>query len=235
MRSDATRLLSDCQTTVSGLLSGLAEVLFRPNELLRQEQYLLRGKRVYHSRMRNFFLTFCLIGVGTTLAAPAAKRALLRSVEVKRPDIIMRGAYLGRVEVWAVPTGTGITPDEYTLVGRATRKTPAGRNETWLFPIDCASTSLLATEVFVKAFDQTGKNVGTKSLPYSGATEINDALCDGQIRIRQSPLTLNHSTTTEISGCVGFTRTGSSALVGSWPAYSSAELCNMNAFLYTPE
>ena len=131
--------------------------------------------------MQNFFLILCLLGVATgSLAAPATKRALLRSVEVKRPNIITQGAYLGRVEVWAVPTGTGITPDEYTLLGRATRKTPAGHNETWSFPIDCASTLLLATEVFIKAFDDTGKIVGTKSLSYSGASEINDAFCGGQ-------------------------------------------------------
>jgi len=121
-----------------------------------------------------------LVAAAASIAAPATKRALLRSVKIRRPNIFIRGAYLGKVEVWAVPTGTGITPDEYALVGTATRQAAAGQNETWLFPIDCTSPLIPSTEVFVKAFDQTGKAVGTKSLPYSGASEISDALCGGQ-------------------------------------------------------
>jgi hypothetical protein len=131
--------------------------------------------------MRNAFLIMLLLGLGVeSLATPVTKRALLRAVEVKRPNIVIRGAYLGRVEVWAVPTGTGITPDEYALVGNARRKTEAGRNEIWLFPIDCTSPLIPSTEVFVKGFDLKGKNIGTKSLPYNGASEIGDALCSDQ-------------------------------------------------------
>jgi len=112
------------------------------------------------------------------MAAPATKRALISSVEVKRPYIIIGGSYLGKIEVWAVPTGTGITPDEYALLGHARRRTAAGQSEEWVFEVDCAS--LLATQVFVTAFDRKGKTVGIKPLPYTGATEINDALCGGQ-------------------------------------------------------
>lgn len=111
-------------------------------------------------------------------AAPAAKQPRLRSIEVRRPTIVIRGSYLGEIEVWEVPTGTAITPDEYVLLGKAKRETASGRNEKWSFEIDCSS--LLATEVFVNAFDRKGKPVGTKSLPFTGASEINDALCRGQ-------------------------------------------------------
>lgn len=130
--------------------------------------------------MRNVFLIACLVGIAASIAAPATKRALLRSVEVKRPNILIRGAYLQNIEVWAVPTGTGITRDEYALVGTATRRGAAGQNETWLFPIECTSPLIPSTEIFVKAFDKTGKTVGTKSLPHTGASEISDALCGGQ-------------------------------------------------------
>ena len=129
--------------------------------------------------MRNEFLILLLLALeAASIASPVAKRSQLQSVEVKRPNIVIRGSYLGKIEVWAVPTGTGITPDEYTLLGHARRKTTAGRNEEWSFEVDCAS--LLATEVFVTAFDGKGKTVGIKPLPYAGATEINDALCGGQ-------------------------------------------------------
>lgn len=128
--------------------------------------------------MRNALLIYVLIGLETaSLAAPPVKPAQLRAIEVKRPNIVIRGAYLGRVEVWAVPSGTGITPDEYGLVGNARRRSTAGRNEIWLFPIACTSPLIPSTEVFVKGFDVKGNEVGTKSLPYSGASEIADALC----------------------------------------------------------
>src|SRR5216684_5814072 len=128
--------------------------------------------------MRSAFLICVLIGLGTaSLATPPIKRAQLRTIEVKRPNIVIRGAYLSRVEVWAVPTATGITPDEYAMVGNAKRSNAAGRKEIWSFPIACTSPLIPATEVFVKGFDANSNEVGRKSLPYSGASEIADALC----------------------------------------------------------
>src|SRR5436190_14378150 len=114
--------------------------------------------------MRDVFVISLWIGLAMgPLAAQVAKRAQLRSVEVNMHKIVVRGAYLGKVEVWAVPTGTGITPNEYALVGNARRKTAAGRNELWSFQIKCTSPLILSTEVFVKAFDPQGIKVGRKS------------------------------------------------------------------------
>ena len=39
---------------------------------------------------------------------------------------------MARVEVWAIPTGTGITPDEYVLLGKAKLSNKAGHNEVWV-------------------------------------------------------------------------------------------------------
>ena len=128
--------------------------------------------------MRNASLIYMLIGLGTvSLATPPIKRAQLRAIEVRRPNIVIRGGYLSKVEVWAVPTGTGITQDEYALVGNAKRSNAAGRKEIWLFPIACTSPLIPSTEVFAKGFDANGNEVGRKSLRYSGASEIADALC----------------------------------------------------------
>ncbi len=132
--------------------------------------------------MRNA-LIICLLGVGLeSIAAPATKHRQLRSIEVRRPNVVIRGAYLDKVEVWAVPTGTGIAPDEYVLLGNAKRTNPPGSREIWLFPIPpCATdTRLLATEIFAKGFDAKGSPVGNKSLPYAGASAVHDALCGAQ-------------------------------------------------------
>ena len=61
-------------------------------------------------------LTILLIATESLAASPKG-HAQLRAALVKRPNIVVRGAYLSRVEIWAVPTGTGITEDEYKLVG----------------------------------------------------------------------------------------------------------------------
>jgi hypothetical protein len=70
-----------------------------------------------------------------SIASPPTRHPQLRRIEVQRPNIVIRGAYLDKVEVWAVPTGTGITPDEYVPLGNAKRKNAAGSKEIWLFPI----------------------------------------------------------------------------------------------------
>jgi|SRR5215469_3184109 len=128
--------------------------------------------------MRNVLAIFLLIGLGTVSnATPPARNAQLRAVKIKRPNIVIRCAYLGRVEVWAEPSGTGITEDEYERVGTAKRSNPAGGDEVWIFPITCPSTWIISTRVFVKAFDTSGNNVGTKSLPYFGVTDVANALC----------------------------------------------------------
>jgi hypothetical protein len=106
-----------------------------------------------------------------------ARNAQLRAVKIKRPNIVIRGAYLGRVEVWAEPSGTEITEDAYYRVGTAKRTNHGGGDEVWIFPITCPSTWIISTSVFVKAFDASGSYVATKSLPYFGVTDVANALC----------------------------------------------------------
>jgi hypothetical protein len=121
-----------------------------------------------------------LLGLGLeSNAAPLTRHPQIHTIEVRRPNVVIRGAYLEKVEVWAIPTGTGITPDEYALLGNAKRSTAKGPREIWLFPIPpCATeTRLLATEIFAKAFDAKGTLLGTKSLPYNGASAVYEALC----------------------------------------------------------
>jgi hypothetical protein len=120
-------------------------------------------------------LLLVTLAAGPTKAQPR-KRTELRAIAIKRPNIVVRGSHLGKVEIWAVPTGTGISP-EGTLVGNARRSNAAGQKEIWLLPIACESPLIPSTEVFVKAFDAKGNQVGRKSLPYSGASDIAQALC----------------------------------------------------------
>lgn len=110
-------------------------------------------------------------------AVPPQEQPRLHAVAVMRPNIVVRGAYLGKVEIWSVPAGTEITEDAYALLGTAKRRNYAGPSEIWMFRISCTSPLILSTEVFAKAFDTEVKEIATKSLPYRGATDIVEALC----------------------------------------------------------
>ncbi len=128
--------------------------------------------------LETIFVVFGL-SLATLSAQPAAGRPKLLGVEVARPNIVIHGAYLIRVEIWAVPARTGFTPAQPVLLGKATRSNVVGPKEIWLFRIpSCATdTRLQATEIFVQAFDVTGVSIGKKSLPFEGASAIHDALC----------------------------------------------------------
>lgn len=116
------------------------------------------------------FLAFAL----DALAQPPKLHITIRSVEVKRPNILVRGANLAKVEIWAAPTGTQVTPEMYLRLGTAKRLGAAGNNELWVFPIPPEPFS--AAGIFAKGFDANGKAVVTKSLPYYGASDLYEAL-----------------------------------------------------------
>ena len=130
--------------------------------------------------MRNtLVISLLFVFVVAAVAAPQGDHSQVRTMQVRRPNIVIGGAYLSKVELWAVPTGTEITPDEYVLLGDAKRSNAAGHKEMWVFPIPPCETDtrLLATEIFAKGFRANGDAVGIKSLPYSGASAVYEALC----------------------------------------------------------
>ena len=136
--------------------------------------------------MRHSLLIFSVLALGLhSFSQPSHQRAIIRSTGVKRPNIVVLGANLSKVEIWAIPTGTGIMPDEYILLGTANRRNAAGQNEVWAFPIP--SGPLSVTDIFAKGFDAEGKLVGTKPLPYQGASQIYDALWGDQPNNERPP------------------------------------------------
>ena len=95
----------------------------------------------------------------------------LYDFKIAKPDFLINGANLSKVEVWFWPSGTGITKP--ALLGAAQRITGSGGHEKWILGIP---SDLLAIEIFATAFDKAGKVIGKKSLPYRGASAINGAL-----------------------------------------------------------
>jgi hypothetical protein len=144
-------------------------------------QFRFSQSRMYTAPMYKA-MAFCLLLIPAILvsAAQTTGEPKLNRIEVKRVNVVILGANLSKVELWAMPSGTGITPDMAVVVGSATRNSKAGSKEVWLFsvqPCPLDEKGINATEVFVKAFDRHGKVVATKSLPYQGATEVHEGLC----------------------------------------------------------
>jgi hypothetical protein len=108
---------------------------------------------------------------GTDRANEAKDAGKLHDFKIAKPDFLVDGANLSKVEVWFWPTGTGITKP--ALVGTANRATGPGEHEKWVLRIPA---DLLAVEIFATAFDKTGNVIGKKSLPYKGASALYDAL-----------------------------------------------------------
>jgi hypothetical protein len=122
-------------------------------------------------------IAVCLLLIPTigVSAAQTSRQPKLYRVEVKRPNLVIHGANLSKVELWAMPTGTENTPDMAFMFGSAKRSSKAGAKEVRLFslepcPLDAKAIS--STEVFVKAYDLHGTVVTTKSLPYYGTSDV---------------------------------------------------------------
>ncbi|QGP91306.1 hypothetical protein MGLY_06370 [Neomoorella glycerini] len=98
----------------------------------------------------------------------------ITSFTIAQPDLVVKGQNLARVEIWAIPTGTGITEKDYELLGYAGKKSEDNGQQVWTFPIP--RKTILATEIFAKGYDDRGKEVGKVSLPFIGVTRLNEAL-----------------------------------------------------------
>lgn len=92
------------------------------------------------------------------------------SLILEKPNFLIKGKGLAKVEVWAVPTGTDITESSYIKIGIAELKKVDAKEQVWLIPIP--RQPLLLTEIFAKGFDEKGNLVGKVSLPIVGASDI---------------------------------------------------------------
>lgn len=94
----------------------------------------------------------------------------ITSFTVEKPNFVVKGKNLAKVEVWSVPTGTGITEANHVRIGNAARQGAAGQDERWTLPIPVQPLS--STEIYAKGFDAAGVMKDKISLSYKGATDI---------------------------------------------------------------
>lgn len=97
---------------------------------------------------------------------------------VAKPNLIVDGSALSKVEIWAVPAGTGVLEEDYQLLGNATLQPGSDAlTQVWALPIP--EDPVLATEIFAKGFDMKGEFAGQMSLPYLGSTQVFNAVWGG--------------------------------------------------------
>lgn len=114
-----------------------------------------------------------------TQASPspvARHRSQLISFTLQRPSFVAVGSYLSRVQVCGVSSGTGVDPDSCNPLGEASRETPAGKHERWVFTYPPYPVNYMVTEIYARAYGSNGKVVGQKSLGAYGVSGISEAM-----------------------------------------------------------
>lgn len=145
--------------------------------------FLIQSKYVIFAPMKSITrLIFILIIIGlvsygiyyviktSTNTNEVVLKPAIISLILEKPNFLIKGKGLARVEVWAVPTGTEITESSYIKIGIAELKKVDDKEQVWLIPIP--RQPLLLTEIFAKGFDEKGNLVGKVSLPIVGASDI---------------------------------------------------------------
>lgn len=113
---------------------------------------------------------YYVIKSSTEKSETTLKPAII-SITLEKPNFIIKGRGLARVEVWAAPTGTGITEESYIKIGVGELKDGVdSKEQVWQIPIP--REPLLLTEIFAKGFDEKGNLVGKVSLAIVGASDI---------------------------------------------------------------
>jgi hypothetical protein len=99
---------------------------------------------------------------------------VLNSLSVQGRVFVATGYRLGRVEVWGIPTGTGVTPDSYQLLGDMKRASSSGAQQNWRLPVP--DSPLLLTQVFARGYGGSGATTSDVYLPETGATALYQLL-----------------------------------------------------------
>ncbi|MGI9950961.1 stalk domain-containing protein [Moorellaceae bacterium AZ2] len=132
------------------------------------------------SHKPNIYMRGPLLRVETVLPAALGepRKALLTEFSIEPPDFVVKGKDLSRVEIWAVPTGTGIMEKDLYQLGLARLQGEVEGQQIWAFPLP--RETIMATHIFAQGYDADGQLVGRIYLPFTGVTEINQALGTGE-------------------------------------------------------
>lgn len=103
----------------------------------------------------------------------STKTSEITSFGVEKPNFVIYGKNLSKVEIWGVPSGAGVGEDSYYMLAEAKLESQSSVSQKWVAKIP--SEPQLLTSVFVKGMSTGGESL-FKDLNVSGASEINALL-----------------------------------------------------------
>ena len=92
------------------------------------------------------------------------------SVHSETKSFVVIGKRLSSVDVMIIPTGTNITEKDHQKLTSMILTKGDENDQEWTAHLP--TQQFLAAGIYVKAYDSNKKEIGRKTLPYTGATEI---------------------------------------------------------------
>lgn len=114
------------------------------------------------------------IAIGLYAYALGNKPQLLDvTINSETQSFVVKGKKLSSVDIWIVPTGTSITEKDHQKLTTMNLTNKGEADQIWTAHVP--TQQFLATSIYIKGYDENNKEVATKTLPYTGATEIYNA------------------------------------------------------------
>jgi len=115
-------------------------------------------------------------------------QAQLLSFSVVRPNLLVTGQNLARVQIWALPENETDSRENYLNFGTSILSSTVNEIQSWLLTIP--ADPAMATKIFAIAYDNQGLELPKLSLPENNFTDIYNALW-GKENISQLELNAN--------------------------------------------
>jgi hypothetical protein len=124
---------------------------------------------------------------------------IITSFDVHDGSFVVEGSNLALVEVWGVPTGTGVTPDAYQRIGdMSLEASSTDVAQTWMLGVP--AKPMLLAQVFARGYGTGGATTSDVYLPQTGATAINDLLWGSTNNTGQQAIVLSVGESAELDG-----------------------------------
>lgn len=102
------------------------------------------------------------------------KKGFVTGLVAERPHFLITSEGLKEVEVYAVPTGTNVTVDQYLSLGKTSEYTEIDGKQKWTVPIPVEP--MLFANIFAVGMDNQGNSSDRFYFALSGASDIYSAL-----------------------------------------------------------
>lgn len=160
--------------------------------------------------------------------------AEIMNFSVSGKNFVVKGKFLSKIEIWNIPSGTGIDPSMYKKIATSTSYQGTIGSQTFTILIPCSEG--FGTNIFAKGYDQLGNALAvTKYLPYNGVTDIYEnvykSACESAQAGTNSFFVVNANSGVNVSSPTFFVNGNTYSSISTFLAYMntlSSGLYNVN-------